>query len=120
MRARHWLVLTAVLITTGSAARATLPTSATGAAQLVTPAPGMPGEPYLLVLAGDSTDGGPVDAGPLYPDGGDGYPDGLRGQEIPEIVRAMCVVDSYDAMSFQRPYRRALDAGACLEELRRC
>ena len=51
---------------------------------------------------------------------GDGYPDGLRGQEIPEIARAMCVVDSYDAMSFQRPYRRALDAGACLEELRRC
>ena len=51
---------------------------------------------------------------------GDGYPDGLRGEEIPEIARAMCVVDSYDAMSFQRPYRRALDAGACLDELRRC
>ena len=51
---------------------------------------------------------------------GDGYPDGLRGEAIPEIARAMCVVDSYDAMSFQRPYRRARDAGACLEELRRC
>ncbi len=38
-------------------------------------------------------------------DGG-GYPDGLRGEEIPLIARAMCVVDSYDAMSFQRPYRQ--------------
>jgi diguanylate cyclase (GGDEF)-like protein/excisionase family DNA binding protein len=51
---------------------------------------------------------------------GDGYPDGLRGTAIPVIARAMCVVDSYDAMSFQRPYRQALDAKGCLDELRRC
>ena len=35
-------------------------------------------------------------------DGG-GYPDGLAGEEIPPLARAMCVVDSYDAMSFERP-----------------
>ena len=36
---------------------------------------------------------------------GKGYPDGLAGQGIPLIARAMCVVDCYDAMSCQRPYR---------------
>ena len=52
-------------------------------------------------------------------DGG-GYPSGLAGDEIPELARALCVVDSYDAMSLQRPYRNALDADACIEELRSC
>ena len=51
---------------------------------------------------------------------GDGYPDGLAGENIPLIARAMCVVDSYDAMSFRRPYRQGLSADECLEELRRC
>jgi diguanylate cyclase (GGDEF)-like protein/excisionase family DNA binding protein len=52
-------------------------------------------------------------------DGG-GYPDGLAGQEIPLIARAMCVVDCYDAMSCRRPYRPALSYRQCLAELRRC
>jgi diguanylate cyclase (GGDEF)-like protein/excisionase family DNA binding protein len=52
-------------------------------------------------------------------DGG-GYPDGLAGDQIPLIARAMCVVDSYDAMSFRRPYRQALTYAACREELSRC
>ncbi len=51
---------------------------------------------------------------------GDGYPDGLAGEQIPEIARAMCVVDSYDAMSFRRPYRQGLTYDECLEELGRC
>ena len=51
---------------------------------------------------------------------GDGYPDGLAGQDIPAIARAMCVVDSYDAMSFRRPYRQGLTDQECLEELGRC
>ena len=51
---------------------------------------------------------------------GDGYPDGLAGEQIPEIARAMCVVDSYDAMSFRRPYRQGLTYDECLEELERC
>ena len=50
---------------------------------------------------------------------GHGYPDGLAG-EIPELARAMCVVDSYDAMSFRRPYRQALRYAECLAELQRC
>ena len=51
---------------------------------------------------------------------GRGYPDGLAGEAIPLIARAMCVVDCYDAMSCQRPYRRALSYRQCLAELKRC
>ncbi len=51
---------------------------------------------------------------------GYGYPDGLAGEDIPIVARAMCVVDCYDAMSCQRPYRQALNYGECLAELRRC
>jgi len=51
---------------------------------------------------------------------GKGYPDGLAGEEIPELARAMCVVDSYDAMSLQRPYRDARAYEECLAELQRC
>jgi diguanylate cyclase (GGDEF)-like protein/excisionase family DNA binding protein len=51
---------------------------------------------------------------------GDGYPDGLVREAIPEIARAMCVADSYDAMSFRRPYRQGLTDEECLEELERC
>ena len=51
---------------------------------------------------------------------GKGYPDGLAGQAIPLIARAMCVVDCYDAMSCQRPYRHALSYDECLAELERC
>ncbi len=51
---------------------------------------------------------------------GDGYPDGLAGEDIPLIARAMCVADSYDAMSFRRPYRQGLTADECIDELERC
>ncbi|HEX7524683.1 MAG TPA: GAF domain-containing protein [Gaiellaceae bacterium] len=51
---------------------------------------------------------------------GDGYPDGLLGEQIPAIARAMCIVDSYDAMSFRRPYRQAHTYTESLAELDRC
>jgi diguanylate cyclase (GGDEF)-like protein/excisionase family DNA binding protein len=51
---------------------------------------------------------------------GKGYPGGLAGEAIPPIARAMCVVDCYDAMSCQRPYRPALSYRQCLAELQRC
>jgi len=51
---------------------------------------------------------------------GKGYPDGLAGEEIPELARALCVIDSYDAMSLQRPYRDARTYEECLAELRSC
>jgi len=51
---------------------------------------------------------------------GHGYPDGLAGEAIPALARALCIVDSYDAMSFERPHRAALGYAECLSELERC
>jgi len=51
---------------------------------------------------------------------GAGYPDGLAGEDIPLVARAMCVADSYDAMSFRRPYRQGLSYDECLAEFARC
>ena len=51
---------------------------------------------------------------------GHGYPDGLVGEQIPVLARAMAVVDAYDAMSCRRPYKAALTYPQCLAELRRC
>jgi putative two-component system response regulator len=47
---------------------------------------------------------------------GRGYPDGLRGEEIPIGARILAVADTYDAMTSERPYRRAMAPEiACLE-----
>ena len=51
---------------------------------------------------------------------GAGYPDGLAGERIPEVARALCIVDSYDAMSFQHQHHEALSYAECLAELDRC
>jgi HD-GYP domain-containing protein (c-di-GMP phosphodiesterase class II) len=40
---------------------------------------------------------------------GDGYPRGLKGEQIPLPARIFAVVDVWDAMSSDRPYRKALD-----------
>jgi diguanylate cyclase (GGDEF)-like protein/PAS domain S-box-containing protein len=40
---------------------------------------------------------------------GGGYPQGLRGENIPLIARIVAVVDAYDAMTNDRPYRKAID-----------
>ena len=52
-------------------------------------------------------------------DGG-GYPDGLAGEAIPLLARVMCVADCYDAMSYERPYRRAFTYAECRAELKAC
>ena len=52
-------------------------------------------------------------------DGG-GYPDGLRGEEIPLGARIVSVCDSFDAMVADRPYRKALPAEVAMAELERC
>jgi putative nucleotidyltransferase with HDIG domain len=39
---------------------------------------------------------------------GEGYPDGLRGSEIPLLSRIIAVADAYDAMTSDRPYRDAM------------
>jgi putative nucleotidyltransferase with HDIG domain len=40
---------------------------------------------------------------------GHGYPDGLAGESIPLAARILCVADVYDALTSDRPYRRAYD-----------
>ena len=45
---------------------------------------------------------------------GSGYPLGLRGTEIPYHVRLFSVIDVWDAMSVNRPYRRAISQAAIL------
>jgi diguanylate cyclase (GGDEF)-like protein/putative nucleotidyltransferase with HDIG domain len=48
---------------------------------------------------------------------GSGYPDGLAGAEIPFGSRILLVADAFDAMTTERPYRRALSVQATLGEL---
>jgi len=50
---------------------------------------------------------------------GRGYPDGLAGEAIPFGSRVIAVADTYDAMTTDRPYRRALTHEEALAELRR-
>ncbi len=51
---------------------------------------------------------------------GKGYPDGLKGEEIPLGARIIAVADSYDAMTTDRVYRKALPLEDVLKELKRC
>ena len=48
---------------------------------------------------------------------GSGYPDGLAGDAIPLGARIVAVADVYDALTSDRPYRKALGPGAALEHL---
>jgi diguanylate cyclase (GGDEF)-like protein len=51
---------------------------------------------------------------------GNGYPDGLSGDGIPLGVRIFSVADALDAMTFDRPYSRAVSLEAAREEIARC
>jgi putative two-component system response regulator len=48
---------------------------------------------------------------------GTGYPDGLRGDEIPRSARILQIVDVYDALTTERPYRRALSREEALRTM---
>ena len=48
---------------------------------------------------------------------GRGYPDGLSGEDIPEIARIIAVADSYDAMSSRRSYRAVLPQATVRREI---
>ena len=51
---------------------------------------------------------------------GEGYPDGLDCDHIPELVRMITIADAYDAMTSERPYRPAMSPQAASEEIRAC
>lgn len=48
---------------------------------------------------------------------GEGYPEGLKGYEIPELARIICVADAYDAMTTDRCYRPRLSREESLHRL---
>ena len=50
---------------------------------------------------------------------GTGYPDGLEGDSIPQGSRIIMIADAYDAMTSDRPYRKALTHEQAIEELER-
>ena len=49
---------------------------------------------------------------------GGGYPDGLKGQDIPLEGRLLAIVDAYDAMTSDRPYRKGMPSEKAQEILR--
>ena len=51
---------------------------------------------------------------------GKGYPDSLKGNEIPLVARIITVADAFDAMTSDRPYRQALSHRQAFAELERC
>jgi putative two-component system response regulator len=50
---------------------------------------------------------------------GTGYPDGLCGDAIPVLAQIMGIVDVFDALTTERPYRRALPVERAVAELQR-
>lgn len=50
---------------------------------------------------------------------GQGYPEGLRGEDIPLGARIIAVVDAYDAMTSRRPYRKAYSREEAVAELKK-
>lgn len=51
---------------------------------------------------------------------GTGYPDGLKGDDIPVHARIIAVADTFDAITTDRPYRKAADWKTAVEEINRC
>jgi len=51
---------------------------------------------------------------------GSGYPDGIRGNNIPLVARIISVADAFDAMTTNRPYRAKKSVEEALFELKRC
>ena len=50
---------------------------------------------------------------------GTGYPNGLTGESIPPLARMLRIIDAFEAMVSDRPYRPALSIDAAVEELKK-
>jgi putative two-component system response regulator len=48
---------------------------------------------------------------------GEGFPDGLKGEQIPVMVRILSIVDTFDAMVSERPYRRPISTEKALKKM---
>ncbi len=50
---------------------------------------------------------------------GSGYPAGLKGSEIPEVAQIIAVADTFDAMYSTRPYRKKMELGDAMKEIKK-
>ena len=50
---------------------------------------------------------------------GKGYPEGLKGEDIPISAAVIAVADAYDAMTSDRPYRKGMDKTIAMEEIKK-
>ncbi|GAG54692.1 unnamed protein product, partial [marine sediment metagenome] len=51
---------------------------------------------------------------------GSGYPQGLKGEDIPITARIINIIDAYDVMTHDRHYRKAISEEEAIEEIKRC
>ena len=51
---------------------------------------------------------------------GRGYPEGLKGDEMPILAKIVAVADTYDAMTTDRPYRKAMGKEVAIGEVEKC
>ena len=51
---------------------------------------------------------------------GTGYPEGLAGEEIPYLSRIIAIVDAFDVMTSERPYKKAMSRERALKEIENC
>lgn len=51
---------------------------------------------------------------------GSGYPQGLKGEEIPLLARITSIADAYEVMSYGRPYKKAMTREEIIAEFKRC
>jgi HD-GYP domain-containing protein (c-di-GMP phosphodiesterase class II) len=51
---------------------------------------------------------------------GIGYPKGIKGEQIPYLVRILSIADSFDAMTSNRPYHKRKTYEQAVDELFRC
>jgi diguanylate cyclase (GGDEF)-like protein/putative nucleotidyltransferase with HDIG domain len=51
---------------------------------------------------------------------GNGYPYGLKEKSIPKLARILCIIDSFDAMTTERPYQKTKTFNEAFVELRAC
>ena len=51
---------------------------------------------------------------------GHGYPEGLKGENIPMVAAIIAVADTFDAMTTDRPYRKGLNKDKAIAEIKEC
>ena len=50
----------------------------------------------------------------------EGQPRQLKGKEIPYLARIICIIDAYDVMTHDQPYKKAIPKKEALNEIKRC